>query len=262
MKKIRTLVIDDEPLARARIIKLLEQFDYIDLLGECKNGKEALEKIENYKPDLIFLDIQMPDFNGFDLISKSDIDPLPFIIFVTAYDQYAIKAFGVQAVDYLLKPYDDDRFAQALDHAKKQIILKRDALLHKKMVRLLEDHQGIGDDKLSSITIKEKGRNISININDIYFLESHGNYLKIYLGNRNFLLRQTLQALEAQLNDQQFVRIHRSFIVNLNFVKHIKYKGNNQYLFQMKNDQDLLSSRGFKSEIEQLLEEDELRKEL
>lgn len=262
MKKIRTLVIDDEPLARARILKLLEQFDEVDLLGECKNGKEALEKIEKYKPDLIFLDIQMPDFSGFDLISKSELEALPFIIFVTAYDQYAVKAFGVHAVDYLLKPYDDERFNHAFEHAKKQIALKRDALLHKKMVRLLEDHQDISGEQMQQIAVKDKGRQINIKVNDVYYLESHGNYLKIYLENRSLLHRQTLQTIEAQLDPEQFKRIHRSFILNMHLVKSIRYKGNNQYAFLMKNGQELLSSRGFKAEIEQLLEENDLKKDL
>ena len=123
------------------------------------------------------------------------------------------------------------------------------------MVQLLEDHRNQADNQINVIQLKEKGRNISININDIYYLESHGNYLKIFLDQKNFLHRQTLQALEARLNPNQFIRIHRSFIVNLNYVKNIKYKGNNQFLFKMKNDQELLSSRGFKAAIEQVLNE-------
>jgi two-component system LytT family response regulator len=141
MRLIKTLVVDDEPFARARILKLLESFDFIKVIGECKNGKEAVSQIKNYKPDLVFLDIQMPDFTGFDVLSKSEKENLPFIIFVTAYDQYALKAFDVKAVDYLLKPYDNERFTQALEHARNQIVQKDESLLHKKMVGLLTEHQ-------------------------------------------------------------------------------------------------------------------------
>lgn len=253
MKKIRTLVIDDEPLARARIIKLLEQFPDILMIGECKNGTEALQKITDYKPDLIFLDIQMPDFNGFELISKSQISPMPFVIFVTAYDQYAVKAFGVHAVDYLLKPYDDDRFNDAVHQAKQQIELNRNAELHKKMVQLIENHNK-DESQLNIIEIKEKGYSKKIQIEEIYFLESHGNYLKLYLENKSYLIRQTLQALVEQLDKNQFFRIHRSYVINLNYVEDIKYKGNNQFLFYLKNKKELLSSRSFKTEIELLLD--------
>ena len=254
MRKIRTLVIDDEPLARARIIKLLEQFDEFQLLGECKNGKEALEKITDYKPDLIFLDIQMPDFNGFDLISKSNLETTPFVIFVTAYDQYAIKAFDVHAVDYLLKPFDDDRFIDALQHAKEQINSKRDQRLHQQMVELLEQHKEPGPNPLEFIEYKDKGRLQKIRIDDIQLFEAQGNYLKLYLENRSILIRQTLQTIESLLKEQQFFRIHRSMIVNLNYVLDVKYQGNNQYLFVLKNEMEVLSSRSFKSEIEQLLD--------
>ena len=130
MKKIRTIIVDDEPLARARIRKLLDKVDYVNVIGEGKNGREAQRLITDYAPDLAFLDIQMPDFDGFDVLSKSEREDLPFIIFVTAYDQYALRAFDVHAVDYLLKPFDDERFMTALDHARKQIQLKENTFLH------------------------------------------------------------------------------------------------------------------------------------
>ncbi|MCB0563088.1 MAG: response regulator, partial [Phaeodactylibacter sp.] len=160
MKKIRTLVVDDEPLARARIVKLLEPIDYITLIGECKNGSEALHQMEEYRPDLVFLDIQMPDLNGFEVLSREELRPLPFIIFVTAYNQYALKAFDVHAVDYLLKPYDDERFMRAVEHARQQINLQQDALLHQKMVNLLEAHHQESSEALQHLEAKEKGRTI------------------------------------------------------------------------------------------------------
>ena len=257
MKKIRTLVIDDEPLARARIIKLLGSYDFISILGECKNGKEAQKSISNYKPDLIFLDIQMPDLNGFEVLNN--IDPKPFIIFVTAFDQYALQAFDVRAVDYLLKPYDNDRFEQALLHAKAQIQLKENAVLHTKMVQLLQSHQQQQSDELMYITLKEKGRTIQLPTNDICYIEAEGNYLNLYTEHKTHLLRQTMQELENLLNKAHFLKIHRSILINTNYLKSIKYKGNNQYSFTLNNDVKLLSSRSHKADIITFLEDREIR---
>lgn len=249
MKNIRTLVVDDEPLARARIVNLLQKFEFINLLGECKNGHEALEKIVNYKPDLVFLDIQMPDLNGFDVLSKTSPEDLPFIIFVTAYDQYALKAFDVHAVDYLLKPYDDERFGKALDHAKEQIWQKQKAGLHQKMVQLIRSYEKDHTPRLTSVEIKDKGRSFFVNILDLYYIVSHGNYIKIHLKDKSYLVRQTLQSFENEIDGTVFLRIHRSILVNSNYLEKVKYEGNNQYLFQMKNGNQLLSSRSYKPQI-------------
>lgn len=256
MKKIRTLVVDDEPLARARIVNLLRKQDDIALLGECKNGHEALEKIVNYKPDLVFLDIQMPDLNGFDVLSKMPADELPFIIFVTAYDQYALKAFDVHAVDYLLKPYDDDRFIKALNHAKEQIWQRQKAGLHQKMVQLISGYEKDHSELLTSLEIKDKGRTFYVNVLDLYYIESHGNYIKIYLKDKSYLVRQTLQSLEDQIDQSVFLRIHRSILINSNYLIKVKYEGNNQYLFLLKNESQLLSSRSYKAQILDFLGDD------
>ncbi len=259
MRKIRTLVVDDEPLARARILKLLEQFDYITILGECKNGREALQQIKTYKPDLVFLDIQMPDLNGFDVLEKEELKPLPFIIFVTAFDQYAIKAFDVHAIDYLLKPYDDDRFIQALNHAKEQILLKDASMLHQKMLNILDTYQNQYSDSLTAIEIKEKGRIKLIRIQDIYWIEAEGNYLKIHLESGRHLIRQTLQTIEEQLDKAFFIRIHRSMIVNALYIENIKYRGNNQYAFNLRNGEKIISSRSYKEEVLRYIEEKEIK---
>ncbi len=262
MKKIRTIIVDDEPLARARIRKLLDKVEYVTVIGEGKNGREAQRLITDYAPDLAFLDIQMPDFDGFDVLSKSEREDLPFIIFVTAYDQYALRAFDVHAVDYLLKPFDNERFMMALEHARKQIQLKENAFLHHKMVRLLEEHQHHQGDELTAIEIKDKGKTTLVNIHDIYWLEAEGNYLKIHLANHNYLIRQTLQELEAQLDHHIFLRIHRSIIINTHYINKIKYEGNNQYRFTLKNGEQLHSSRSYKSAIINYIEDQDLKEKL
>jgi two-component system LytT family response regulator len=254
MRKIRTLVIDDEPLARARILKLLAQTPYIEVLGECKNGREALKKINSYKPDLAFLDIQMPDLNGFDVLEKEELNHLPFIIFVTAYDQYALKAFDVHAVDYLLKPYDDERFMQALEHAKEQILLKDNAKLHQKMVNILEEYNNLNSEDLNIIEIKDRGGRVNkISVKDIYWIKADGNYLDIHLEHKSYLFRETLQNIESMLNSKFFVRVHRSILLNKNYVTSYKYQGNNQYLITFLNGAKLTSSRSYKDQVLKLL---------
>ena len=253
MRKIKTLIVDDEPLARARIRKLLEGHDDTVVVGECKNGKEALRMIPDYKPDLVFLDIQMPDFTGFDVLSRSGVTNLPFIIFVTAFDQYALKAFDVHAVDYLLKPYDNERCNQALDHARQQIALKDQASLHKQMVDLLEAFSVKSAAAPLTIEVREKGRTLRFSVLDVYFMESRGNYVKLNLADQSFLLRQTLQSLESSLTGLPFLRIHRSVIINQNYLENCKYTGNNQYQFTLKNGRQLVSGRSFREEIENYL---------
>lgn len=262
MKKIRTLVVDDEPLARARIVKLLEPIDYITIIGECKNGREALRQMEEYRPDLVFLDIQMPDLTGFEVLSREELQPLPFIIFVTAYNQYALKAFDVHAVDYLLKPYDDERFLRAVEHARQQISLKEDAMLHKKMVRLLESHQHGQSEELRNLEVKEKGRNILVRAVDIRYIEADGNYLKVHTPDKAYLIRHTLQSVEEQLENELFLRIHRSLLVNTQYIREVKYEGNNQYAFHMKDGRCLISSRSYRDAIHEYLDDEKIRKGL
>ncbi|MCB0643717.1 MAG: response regulator transcription factor [Phaeodactylibacter sp.] len=260
MRKIRTIVVDDEPLARLRITNLLKKYNTIELLGEGKNGREALQLIQKYQPDLVFLDIQMPDLSGIDLLSaEHGLAVLPFIIFVTAYDQYAIKAFDLKAVDYLLKPYDDERFDKALEHARNQILLREKALLHEKMVHLIAEHQHQHPTEapLSTLSIKDKGRTRYIPIKDVYYFEADGNYLHIHLERQSFLLRSTLAQLENQLPTQDFIRIHRSLLVQIHHLQQIKYQGNNQYLLTFPNQATIQSSRSYKENIEALLRERE-----
>ncbi|MCB0634753.1 MAG: LytTR family DNA-binding domain-containing protein [Saprospiraceae bacterium] len=254
MRKIKTLVVDDEPLARARICKLLSTYDYITLLGECRNGKEALRQIVDYRPDLVFLDIQMPDFNGFDVLSKMEKEQLPFIIFVTAYDQYALKAFDVHAVDYLLKPYDNDRFGRALEHARQQIQTKDQAVLHHRMVKVLNDfeQQQLSEDL--QLEVRDKGKTFTINVLDIQCVEAQGNYLQIHLEDAKYLIRQTLQAFEEQVTGHPFLRIHRSVLINTHYLAAHRYDGNGQYHFTLRNGKQLQSSRGYREEIERFLD--------
>ncbi|PHN02072.1 LytR/AlgR family response regulator transcription factor [Flavilitoribacter nigricans] len=255
MRKIKTLVVDDEPLARARICKLLQGYDFITLLGECRNGKEALRQITDYRPDLVFLDIQMPDFNGFDVLAKMDKDKIPFIIFVTAYDQYALKAFDVHAVDYLLKPYDNERFDRALDHARRQIQTRDQATLHHRMLHVLQEFEHQQMPESLRIEIKDRGKTQFINLLDIQCVEAQGNYLQLFLADDTYLIRQTLQAFVEETQGHPFLRIHRSILINTNYLSGKRYDGNGQYQFSLRNGRQLQSSRSFREDIEKFFDD-------
>ena len=259
MRPIRTLVVDDEPLARTRLVKLLTGEPDIVVIGECRNGREALEMIRKYQPDLVFLDIQMPDMDGFHVLEKGMLKHKPFIIFVTAYDHYALKAFDVKATDYLLKPYDDERFQQALDYARTQILTKDQKELHHRLIDLLEDfNQKKNSDVLMYLEVKDKGMNRRIRIDDILWVSAYGNYVELHLPEQRYLHRVTLQQLEEQLNPNIFFRIHRSIVVNKHYITGVKYLSNNRYQFSMSSGNKLLSSRSYKKTIGEFLVENKL----
>lgn len=251
--KIRTVIVDDEPLARSRIVKLLREYDDIRITGQCRNGREAVDFIQRKQPELIFLDIQMPDMNGFQVISQLDLTYQPMIVFATAYDKYALKAFDVHAIDYLLKPFDKERFAEAMTRARQQIHLKKSSEFNRRLVDLLNDYNQTHQDFLGSFCLKEDGRLKSIPADEVYWIKAEGNYVILNLACQTHLYRATMNAIETQLDPQSFLRIHRSFIVNLRFIRKVKYLQNNEYTFVLKNDCELTSGRSFKDKIVEAL---------
>ncbi len=259
MKHIRTLIVDDEPAARARIARLLAQDPAIDLLGECRNGPEALECVRKHRPDLLFLDVQMPGMNGFEVMEHLHRDPgngpVPFVVFVTAHGQYALKAFDVNAVDYLLKPFDDDRLHASLVKAKRFIDMRQSTRLTGKLMDLMREHMQANNEYTEHFTIRDKGREYQVRVDDIVYLKAEGNYLNLQLKERHFLYRLTMNAVETELDPVRFLRIHRSFIVNLAHVRSTRYSGNNEFLFTMANNERIVSGRSFKDKIAEVLAE-------
>jgi two-component system, LytTR family, response regulator len=226
-EKIKTLIVDDEPLARRNLRLLLEKDPQIEIIDECRNGREAVKAIKSSSPDLIFLDIQMPEMDGFDVLENVGAEQVQAIVFVTAFDQYALKAFEVHALDYLLKPFDDARFQKALQQAKSQIEQREINKLSTKLLALLEDRESKRENRASQTTyltrlmIKLASRVILLKVNEIDWIEADGNYAKLHVGRKSHLLREKMHDLEAQLNPQRFVRIHRSIIVNLDRIKEL-----------------------------------------
>lgn len=255
MKHIRTIIVDDEPAARARIARLLIQDAEMELVAECRNGMEALEAVNKHCPDLIFLDVQMPQMNGIETLDRIEDDRKPFVIFVTAYDQYALKAFDRNAVDYLLKPYDDDRFFSSLEKAKKHIDMRMSTKLTGKLMDLMREHMHARSEYTEQFTIRDKGREYKVNVDDIIYLRAEGNYLCLQLKERNHLYRMTMNAVETELDPTRFLRIHRSYIVNTAHIRNTRYSGNNEFIFSMANGERIVSGRSYKEQIAKALQE-------
>lgn len=216
-KRIRALIIDDEKLARDIVKTYLSKYPAIEIIGECTNGFDAVKMISEQQPDLIFLDIQMPKLTGFEMLEI--IDNPPVIIFTTAFDQYAIKAFEVNATDYLLKPFSEDRFADAINKAVKQVENKSGT--DKKLDGLLK-HIESREEFIERVVIKS-GQKISIiPVNEIKYIEAQDDYVMIYSEKGNFLKQKTMKYFEENLDPAEFIRIHRSYIVNIMHVKQIQ----------------------------------------
>lgn len=254
--KIRTLIVDDEPLARRNLRVLLEKDPQIEILEECRNGREAVKAINMLSPDLIFLDIQMPELDGFDVLARVGPDHIQAIIFVTAFDQYALKAFDVHALDYLLKPFDDERFANALERAKSQIEAREIDRLSKRLLALLEDREGERraskqqQNYLTRLMIKISGRVVLLKVDEIDFIEADGNYAKLHAGRKSHLLREKMHDLEAGLDPARFVRIHRSVIVNLDRIKEMHPHFNGDYVVVLEDGRQLKLSRSRRENLE------------
>jgi two-component system LytT family response regulator len=251
MAEIRALIVDDEPLARERIRDLLQADPEIEIVGECSNGEEALQALSEKTPDLLFLDVQMPDLDGFGVIEAADPISLPVIIFVTAFDEYAVKAFEVHALDYILKPFDRDRFQAALERAKRYLVTDgRD--LDERLVALLEELQ----DKrkhLTRIVVRSGGRIFFVRAEDIDWIEAAGNYVELHVARDSHLLRETMNTLESRLDPKCFLRIHRRVIVNLERIKQFEGVSHGEYMVVLRDGTRLSSSRGYREGLQKLL---------
>jgi two-component system, LytTR family, response regulator len=258
-KRIRALIVDDEPLARQNISLLLENDPDVDVIGECGSGSEAVRFMKKEAPDLLFLDIQMPEMNGFEVLERLDTEKVPAIIFVTAFDQYAIRAFEVHAMDYLLKPFSDTRFEKALRQAKAQVEQREINDLSKRLIALLEDRENQGatpsrrSSFLSRLMIKSTSRVFFLKVDEIDWIEAADYYVKLHQGRRAHLLRETMGDLESKLDPEKFVRIHRSTIVNLDRVRELHPHFNGEYLVILNDGTELKLSRSRRERLQQML---------
>ena len=247
--KTRVLIADDEPLGRARLRMLLAQEPWIDIVAECADAPTTVEAIQKLTPELVFLDIQMPGGSGFDVIESVGAARMPFVIFVTAFDRYALRAFDVHALDYLLKPFDRDRFSDALTRARERIDRNPNGDLERRLLALVNDLKP-GPQPLERFVIKSGGRVFFLRAADIEWIEAAGNYVKLHVGAETHVFRETMNSLEARLDPGVFFRIHRSHIVNIERVRELQPWFNGEYVVFLTSGARLTLSRGYRDKLQ------------
>jgi two-component system LytT family response regulator len=249
--KIRTLIVDDEPLARERVKRFLRDEKDIAVIGECGNGADAVKSIRSEHPDLVFLDIQMPEKNGFEVIRSLEGKQLPTVVFVTAYDQYALQAFDVHALDYLLKPFNRDRFQRAVDRARDQIEDRRRGDLDERLTSLIEN---LRSEKkyLDRLVVKTVGRVFFLKADEIDWIEAAGNYVKLHVGRESHMIRETMNGIETKLDPEKFIRIHRSTVVHIDRIKELHPMFSGDYAVMLRDGTELALSRNYRERFLEL----------
>ena len=258
MNSIRAIIVDDEELSRDVIRAFLKDQDNIEVIAECSNGLDTLQTIVDTRPDLVFLDIQMPDLNGFQVIKELPADIKPLYIFVTAYDKYALHAFDVSAIDYLLKPFTQERFNTAVAKAVSQILNSRQSEFNKAVENLLVIYsdlklKDLKKEYLNRILVRENKKIFLVPLREVYCLEASGDYVRLHLKNKNHLINDSLNNLETKLNPDQFTRIHRSAIINKEMIKEFIPHFNGEYIIVLENNMQVKLSRTYKHLFKELV---------
>jgi two-component system LytT family response regulator len=248
LRKVRALIVDDEPLARRRVRRLLAADPEVEVVGDCSNGREAIAAIDARSADLVFLDAQMPEVDGFQVLEALNGARVPLIIFVTAYDRYAIKAFEVNALDYLVKPFDRRRFQAAVERAKERLRGDTSGELERRALALLNQLETKAN-HVDRLVIKSGGRVLFLTTSAVDWIEAEGKYVRLHIGKESHLLREGIGSLEARLDPKQFLRIHRSTIVNLDRIKQLDPWFNGEYRVLLRDGTLLVLSRGFKRKL-------------
>ena len=265
MSEITVIIVDDEKEAREGVALLLEKEKEIVVKALCKNGLEAIKAVQDHKPELMFLDIQMPSINGFEVLSSLSETNLPEVIFITAFDQYSLKAFENHAVDYLLKPFTDDRFFNALEHAKKRIYANRNNKENSKISGLLGDikdkstkespqkivPEGGGNNKIinNRLVIKSDGKIYFVDLSQIIWVQAYDYYVKIHVKERFYLVRESMKKMGLLLPADQFIRVHKSSIINLHHVIELEPYFNNEFIAKMSNSEKIKTSRNYRENL-------------
>jgi two-component system LytT family response regulator len=265
MTLLRVLIVDDEAFARQRLRRLLTEQPDVEVVGEAANGREAIALITTHDPDVVLLDVQMPRVDGFGVLRGID-GPAPLVIFVTAFDEHAVSAFNVHAFDYILKPVEPARFADAIERARAQIVQSTIAERHAKLVAFLDASPGAparelaaasaepapagGRTPLDRLLVKEEGRMYFVPVIEIDWIEAFGNYARLHTGPRTHLIRETMATLERALDVRRFARIHRSTIVNLDRVRQMDLWGSGDYMVRLADGTQLKLSRWYRDRLE------------
>ena len=247
---MRALIIDDEPLARRGVALRLKRFKDVEVVGECGDGPSAVEKIVELAPDVIFLDVQMPGMDGFEVLRALPREDLPMVIFLTAYEQHALRAFEVHALDYLLKPVDDERFGTAMQRARQVMDTDCKIQMAERIVHLLEERPGR---YVLRFPVRVGSRIQVVLTDDIEWIAAAGDYAELHCSGRCHLLRETMNALELKLDPLQFLRIHRSKIVRVGCVRELRAIDNREYLVTLSDGSEHRSSRTYADRLEDWL---------
>jgi two-component system LytT family response regulator len=267
--KIRTIIVDDEVLSRRGVEIRLRAQDDFEIVAQCANGREALAAIQQYKPELVFLDIQMPGMSGFEVLAHLPQESLPVVVFVTAYDQYAIKAFEARAIDYLLKPIDEERFDAAITRVREHVRARDAAGQRDRLLQIIAEITGSGelllDDVLAQgrkaveprrpemLPIRQGRETVRVPVASIQWIDAAGDYMCIHAGGETHILRGTMKELEDILDPKLFQRVHRSTIVNLRLVKSLRAHMNGEYFLTLESGHELKLSRTYRDKVEYFL---------
>jgi two-component system, LytTR family, response regulator len=259
---IRALVVDDEALAREALREILQEEGAFEIVRECKNGREAVQAIQKEKLDVVFLDVRMPLLDGFEVVEQVGADKMPLTVFVTAYDSFAIKAFEAQALDYVLKPFDEERFRKTIERIKRQLSRDQDggrtkaeaapAGLEDKLRAVLDAYK---PGYLDRLPVRTSGRVVFLQMAEIRWIESAGNYVQIFTAEEPVIMRETLSNLEQRLDPNRFIRIHRSTIVNVEHVKELRPWYTGEYIVIMNGGKELTLARRYRHLLKRLLNE-------
>lgn len=248
---LRALVIDDEPLARKALLRLLKNEPDINVIGQCSDGESAVETIRRTNPDLVFLDVQMPEMDGFRVVETIGASQMPVTIFVTAFDRYALDAFDANAVDYLLKPFAADRLARALRRARDRCTGRQDREAAQRLFSLL-DRTRSQSDYAQRLPVSVRGRILFVSVADIDWIGAEGNYACLHASRKIYEVRETMQSLMDKLDPRDFVRIHRSTIVNVRRIREIRPWFQGSHIVQLNSGEELRMSRYQREAVERL----------
>jgi two-component system LytT family response regulator len=271
-RKIRALIVDDESLAREALLVMLNDDPEMEVIGECRNGKETVTVIRQQSPDVVFLDIQMPEMDGFQVVEEVGAKRMPVTVFVTAYDRYALRAFEAHALDYLLKPFDHDRFNTALQRAKSFVQQQKLGEISESLFAVLQDmklktsespseagnrkpERAAQKEPIDRVVIKSSGRIYFLKIEEIDWVEGAGDYLSLHSGSQTHLIRETMGNFQAKLGPRKFLRIHRSTIGNIERIQDIRPLFKGEYVVTLTSGNRLKSSRGYRHELQSLMDE-------
>jgi two-component system LytT family response regulator len=254
---VRAIIADDERLARRKLRILLDSEPDVEVVAECEGGRETVAAIHTYLPDLLLLDIQMPDMDGFQVLDEISPAEMPVVIFTSAYDQYAIRAFEAHALDYLLKPFDQERLHHAIERARSELHKSHDREIARRILDLLsrvKSETRTASEQDGRLVIKAKGRVVFLNLDEIDWVEAAANYVRLNVGKESYLFRETISRTSERLDPNLFIRIHRSTIVNVRKIKELIPVNSGEYVVVLKTGKELSCSRGYRAALQRVID--------